>query len=64
MSGAPSILMTADEIRAELGWSNDMVRRLLRFQMLPLRGGASTNVTEQPRPSVGCCPTTVGGAAK
>ena len=35
MSGAPSILMTADEIRAELGWSNDMVRRLLRIPDAP-----------------------------
>ena len=31
MSKAASVLMTADEIRAELGWSEDMVRRLLRI---------------------------------
>jgi hypothetical protein len=31
MSRATSILMTMDEIREELGWSDDMVRRLLRI---------------------------------
>jgi hypothetical protein len=35
MCRAPSILMAADEIRAELGWSDDMVRRLLRIPDAP-----------------------------
>jgi hypothetical protein len=35
MSRAASILMTTDEIRAELGWSDDMVRRLLRIPDAP-----------------------------
>ena len=35
MCRARSILMTTDEIRAELGWSNDMVRRLLRIPDAP-----------------------------
>ena len=35
MSRATSILMTMDEIREELGWSDDMVRRLLRIPDAP-----------------------------
>lgn len=35
MGRAASILMTADEIRAELGWSDDMVRRLLQIPDAP-----------------------------
>ena len=35
MSRTTSILMTIDEIREELGWSNDMVRRLLRIPDAP-----------------------------
>src|ERR1700733_4152887 len=35
MSRAASILMTTDEIRAELGWSDEMVRRLLRIPDAP-----------------------------
>jgi hypothetical protein len=35
MSRATSILMTMDEIREELGWSDDMVHRLLRIPDAP-----------------------------
>jgi hypothetical protein len=35
MIKATSILMTRDEIRAEMGWSDDMVRRLLRIPDAP-----------------------------
>ncbi len=35
MSRAASILMTRDEIRAEFGWSDDMVRRLLLIPDAP-----------------------------
>jgi hypothetical protein len=35
MSNGTSILMTRDEIRAEMGWSDDMVRRLLRIPDTP-----------------------------
>ena len=35
MSRAASILMTRDEIRTELGWSEDMIRRLLQIPDAP-----------------------------
>jgi hypothetical protein len=35
MSRMAPVLMTTDEIRAELGWSDDMVRRLLRIPDAP-----------------------------
>jgi hypothetical protein len=35
MGRAASILMTKDEIRTELGWSDEMVRRLLQLPAAP-----------------------------
>ena len=65
MSGAPSILMTADEIRAELGWSDDMVRRLLRIPDAPasIRGKHKCDRYNRDR-VLAAAQTTEGRAAK
>ena len=65
MSRAASILMTADEIRAELGWSDDMVRRLLRIPDAPssMRGKHKCDRYNRDR-VLAAAQTTVGRAAK
>ena len=65
MSRAASILMTRDEIRAELGWSDDMVRRLLRIPDAPasIRGKHKCDRYNRDR-VLAAAQTTVGRAAK
>jgi hypothetical protein len=65
MSRAASILMTRDEIRAELGWSDDMVRRLLRIPDAPasIRGKHKCDRYHRDR-VLAAARTTVGRAAK
>jgi hypothetical protein len=65
MSRAASILMTTDEIRAELGWSDDMVRRLLRVPDAPasIRSKHRSDRFNRNR-VLAAAQTTVGRAAK
>jgi hypothetical protein len=65
MGRAPSILMTADEIRAELDWSDDMVRRLLRIPDAPasIRGKHKWDRYNRDR-VLAATQTTEGRAAK
>jgi hypothetical protein len=65
MSRAASTLMTADEIRAELGWSDDMVRRLLRIPdaAASMRGKHKCDRYNRDR-VLAAAQTTVGRAAK
>jgi hypothetical protein len=65
MRKAPSILMTRDEIRVELGWSDDMVRRLLRIPdaFASIRGKHKCDRYNRDR-VLAAAQTTVGRAAK
>jgi hypothetical protein len=65
MSRAASILMTTNEIQAELGWSDDMVRRLLRIPDAPasIRGRHKCDRYNRDR-VLAAAQTTVGRAAK
>ena len=65
MSRAASILMTTNEIRAELGWSDDMVHRLLRIPDAPasIRGKYKCDRYNRDR-VLAAGQTTVGRAAK
>jgi hypothetical protein len=65
MSRAASVLMTRDEIRAEFGWSDDMVRRLLRIPDAPtsVRGKHKCGRYKRDR-VLAAAQTTVGRTAK
>ena len=65
MSRAASILMTGDEIRAEMGWSDEMVRRLLQIPDAPasIRGKHKCDRYNRDR-VLAAAQTTQGRAAK
>ena len=65
MSSAASILMTGDEIRAEMGWSDEMVRRLLQIPDAPasIRGKHKCDRYNRDR-VLAAAQTTQGRAAK
>jgi hypothetical protein len=65
MSRAASILMTSDEIRAELDWSDEMVRRLLPIPDAPASIRSKHNCDRYSRDRVlAVAQTTLGRAAK
>jgi hypothetical protein len=65
MSRIAPVLMTTDEIRAEFGWSDDMVRRLLRIPDAPasIRGKHKYDRYNRDR-VLAVAQTTLGRAAK
>ena len=65
MGRAASILMTMDEIRTELGWSDEMVRRLLQIPDAPASKRGRHKCDRYSRDRVlAVAQTTLGRAAK